>query len=87
MCISASQIIYSFIMMPSSLPSSYVRFLNKAAAKEPWVWKAVQVSLEGCSIEKGGLRPKHFICTREKIKILASATKQKTHMITIINLN
>ena len=43
MCLSASQIIYSFIMMPSTLPPSYIRFLNKQAAKEPWVWKAVQV--------------------------------------------
>ena len=42
MCLSASQIIYSFVMMPLTLPPSYVRFLNKAAAKEPWVWKAVQ---------------------------------------------
>ena len=43
MCLSASQIIYSFIMMPSSLPPSYVRFLNKHAAKELWVWRAVKV--------------------------------------------
>ena len=43
MCLSASQIIYSFIMMPSTLPPSYIRFLNKQAAKDPWVWKAVQV--------------------------------------------
>ena len=50
MCLSASQIIYSFIMMPSTLPPSYIRFLNKQAAKEPWVWKAVQVChcLPGC---------------------------------------
>ena len=50
MCLSASQIIYSFIMMPSTLPPSYIRFLNKQAAKEPWVWKAVQVGrcLPGC---------------------------------------
>jgi len=57
MCLSASQIIYSFIMMPSTLPSSYVRFLNKAAAKEPWVWKAVQVRRDtadnGCIHSQG----------------------------------
>ena len=57
MCLSASQIIYSFIMMPSTLPPSYVRFLNKAAAKEPWVWKAVQVRRDtadnGCIHSQG----------------------------------
>lgn len=61
-------------MMPSSLPSSYVRFLNKAAAKEPWVWKAVQVSVEGCAIEMGGLS-------------IFIAPSTKPHIIIIININ
>eukprot|EP00798_Chlamydomonas_sp_ICE-L_P004119 gene4119-14223_t len=42
MCASASQILYSFIMMPSTLPPSYIKFLNKHAGKELWVWKAVR---------------------------------------------
>jgi hypothetical protein len=46
MCAAAAQIIYSFIMMPSTLPRSYVRFITRHAAKEPWVWKALQVSHE-----------------------------------------
>ncbi|KAG1660912.1 hypothetical protein FOA52_007952 [Chlamydomonas sp. UWO 241] len=42
MCAAASQIVYSFLMMPSTLPRSYVRFISKQSGKEPWVWKGVQ---------------------------------------------
>lgn len=50
MCVSAAQIVYAFIMMPSTLPRSYVRFISKHGAKEAWVWKAVQV----CGAGAGG---------------------------------
>lgn len=46
-CVSAgSQIIYAFIMMPHTLPQSYVRWIRKQGAKELYVWQGVRVS--GC---------------------------------------
>lgn len=39
-----SQIIYAFIMMPHTLPASYVRFIRKQGAKELYVWQGVRVS-------------------------------------------
>ncbi|KAJ9509276.1 hypothetical protein QJQ45_001728 [Haematococcus lacustris] len=36
------QIVYSFIMQPSSLPPSYIRFIMRQAGKEPHVWTAVR---------------------------------------------
>ncbi|KAF5834998.1 hypothetical protein DUNSADRAFT_8055 [Dunaliella salina] len=38
MCLASSQIIYSFIVMPATLPPSYARFIDKIAGKESFVW-------------------------------------------------
>eukprot|EP00882_Tetradesmus_deserticola_P032967 GHRQ01037618.1.p1 GENE.GHRQ01037618.1~~GHRQ01037618.1.p1 ORF type:complete len:217 (+),score=70.64 GHRQ01037618.1:327-977(+) len=43
MCCAASQIVYAFIMMPQTLPSSYVRFIRKQGAKELYVWRGIRV--------------------------------------------
>lgn len=43
MCLSASQIVYSLVMMPSTLPKSYVRFLTRHVNKENYVFQALQV--------------------------------------------
>jgi hypothetical protein len=45
MCCAASQIVYAFIMMPQTLPPSYVRFIRKQGAKELYVWRGIRVSL------------------------------------------
>lgn len=45
MCACCSQIIYAFIMYPQTLPASYVRFIQKQAAKESYVLKGIQVSV------------------------------------------
>lgn len=42
MCLSAAQIVYSFIMEPASLPASYVRFISRAAGKSTAVVAAVR---------------------------------------------
>ncbi|KAG2452403.1 hypothetical protein HYH02_002646 [Chlamydomonas schloesseri] len=42
MCAAASQILYSFIMEPSTLPPSYVRFITRMGGKEPFVWAAIR---------------------------------------------
>ncbi|KXZ55453.1 hypothetical protein GPECTOR_2g1002 [Gonium pectorale] len=42
MCVAASQILYSFIMEPGSLPTSYVRFINRMGGKDPAVWAAMR---------------------------------------------
>jgi hypothetical protein len=41
---AGSQIIYAFIMMPHTLPQSYVRWIRKQGAKELYVWQGVRVS-------------------------------------------
>jgi hypothetical protein len=46
MCVAASQIVYAFIMMPQTLPPSYVRFIRKQGAKELYVWRGVRVRLQ-----------------------------------------
>jgi len=43
MSLCCSQIIYAFIMYPQTLPASYVRFIQKQGAKEPYVYKGIQV--------------------------------------------
>eukprot|EP00878_Enallax_costatus_P025529 GHUV01027316.1.p1 GENE.GHUV01027316.1~~GHUV01027316.1.p1 ORF type:complete len:501 (+),score=122.52 GHUV01027316.1:63-1565(+) len=42
MCAACSQIIYAFIMMPQTLPASYVRFIRKQGAKELYVWQGIR---------------------------------------------
>lgn len=42
MCGAASQIVYAFIMMPQTLPPSYVRFIRKQGAKELYVWRGIR---------------------------------------------
>jgi hypothetical protein len=42
--LAGSQIIYAFIMMPHTLPQSYVRWIRKQGAKELYVWQGVRVS-------------------------------------------
>lgn len=34
---------YAFIMMPHTLPQSYVRWIRKQGAKELYVWQGVRV--------------------------------------------
>jgi hypothetical protein len=46
MCGAASQIVYAFIMMPQTLPPSYVRFIRKQGAKELYVWRGIRVRLQ-----------------------------------------
>ena len=43
MCLSTSQIGYSWIMMPWTLPPSYVSFLNKHGGKPHYLYRAAQV--------------------------------------------
>ena len=43
MCLATSQIGYSWIMRPSTLPSSYVNFLNRHGGRELWHYAAVRV--------------------------------------------
>ncbi|GAX83428.1 hypothetical protein CEUSTIGMA_g10853.t1 [Chlamydomonas eustigma] len=57
MCLSTSQIIYSFVMMPSTLPRSYIRFLTKQAAADSWVIKAMQ---ELAVRNWSGIKPGHL---------------------------
>ena len=42
MCLSTCQFGYSWIVMPSTLPPSYVRFLNKHGGKEMYVLEAIR---------------------------------------------
>lgn len=44
---AGSQIIYAFIMMPHTLPQSYVRWIRKQGAKELYVWQGVRVGATG----------------------------------------
>jgi hypothetical protein len=43
MCLSCSQIIYAFIFAPQTLPTSYVRFIQKQGAKELYIWQGIRV--------------------------------------------
>jgi hypothetical protein len=42
MCLACSQILYAFIMEPSSLPPSYVRFILRQGDKDPRVWAGIR---------------------------------------------
>jgi len=46
MCLSSGQVLYSWIMMPETLGSSYVSFLNKHGGKPTWVVKALRHIVE-----------------------------------------
>eukprot|EP00775_Hariotina_reticulata_P010487 gene10487-10646_t len=50
MCLSCSQIIYAFIFAPQTLPTSYVRFIQKQGAKELYVWQAIRELAERTSL-------------------------------------
>jgi hypothetical protein len=52
MCVATSQILYSFIMAPSTLPHTYVRFITRMGGKDPSVWAAIRVRRPG----RGDLR-------------------------------
>jgi hypothetical protein len=47
MCAAGSQILYSFLMMPQTLPPSYVRFIQKALGKDQQLIDAFQVGRRG----------------------------------------
>ncbi|GMH39395.1 hypothetical protein BSKO_07293 [Bryopsis sp. KO-2023] len=42
MCLASYQILYSFIVMPHTMPKSYVHFLQRHALKAPYVWEAIR---------------------------------------------
>lgn len=52
MCLSTCQFGYSWIVLPSTLPVSYVRFLNKHGGKEMWVLDAIR---EMCARSAAGV--------------------------------
>ena len=43
MCACTSQIAYSWICVPGTLPPAFVHFLNKHGGKEPWFYRAARV--------------------------------------------
>lgn len=45
MCLATSQIGYSWIVLPQTLPPGYVRFLNQHGGKQDCHYGAVRVSL------------------------------------------
>ena len=48
MCLSGSQILYSFIMMPHTMPKSYRHFIDRNTGREAYVWQTVKVLNECC---------------------------------------
>ena len=46
MCLSSSQVLYSWIMVPKALGSSYVSFLNVHGGKPTWVYAALRHIVE-----------------------------------------
>lgn len=42
MCIAVAQILYSFLLRPDTLPSSYIRFLGKHAGKPQYVYQGMR---------------------------------------------
>ena len=48
MCLATSQIGYSWILRPSTLPPSYVHFLNRHGGRELWHYAAVRVRRLHC---------------------------------------
>ncbi|KAI7842218.1 hypothetical protein COHA_004131 [Chlorella ohadii] len=57
MCLATSQLAYSWIVLPQTLPSSFVRFLNKHGGKPLYVYDAVREMSERAS---AGLKPAHL---------------------------
>jgi len=60
--VAGSQIIYAFIMMPHTLPQSYVRWIRKQGAKDLYVWQGVRVSMGCCrafTVTAAGMQPRH----------------------------
>lgn len=45
MCLTSAQIIYSYIMMPHTLPKSYKHFLTRQTCRPAYVWETLRVSL------------------------------------------
>ena len=50
MCLSGSQILYSYIMMPHTMPKSYRHFLARHTGREAYVWKTVKVLNRFCEL-------------------------------------
>ena len=53
MCIASSQVLYSWIMMPHTLPASYVKFLNKHGGKSQDVVKGIRLVAERNGVKLG----------------------------------
>jgi hypothetical protein len=43
-CAATGQIIYSYVLVPSSLPQQYVRFLDRMAGFDSWLVPVARVS-------------------------------------------
>lgn len=43
MCVATSQILYSWIMMPHTLPPTYIKFLNRHGGRQQWHYNAARV--------------------------------------------
>ena len=50
MCLATSQILYSWIMMPHTLPSSYIKFLNRHGGRQQWHYNAARVCSIPCAM-------------------------------------
>ncbi|GAB4819141.1 hypothetical protein N2152v2_006187 [Parachlorella kessleri] len=46
MCLSAAQIVYSWIVLPQTFPPSYSRFLNKHGGREPYAYEGLRELLQ-----------------------------------------
>jgi hypothetical protein len=53
MCAASSQILYSFLMMPQTLPPSYVRFIQRVLGKDRALIDAFQVCGGGAGLRAG----------------------------------
>lgn len=42
MCVATSQILYSWIMLPHTLPSTYIKFLNRHGGRQQWHYNAAR---------------------------------------------
>ena len=45
MCVATSQILYSWIMMPHTLPPTYIKFLNRHGGRQQWHYNAARVCI------------------------------------------
>ena len=61
MCLCTSQLAYSWICKPQTLPPAFVHFLNKHGGKEMWFYRAARV--RACAPVAAGMvppiRPEH----------------------------